>query len=290
MHNEQQNNTEIIDLRELFKTLQKRKKFIYIFTALVTVFAIIYAYILAKPVYEVRAMIQIGKIYAGTKDETPLDNLEDIKQKLQYLYGVNGKKGRNYPRVKSIIIPKNSKSIFAIVVEGRDNESATSRITKVTQALENNYAQKIKTYMDTQKELIALTQHDIIQSQKNLDDIQDTLKDYNKKILNITKKDAALAGLYTIQISQNQSRLSEIQSRISMLKTRYFDLKLSIAPLRITRTHIIGSVEVLNKPIKPKKALIVTVSFITSLMLSLFLAFFLEFISGLKKPENEEIQ
>lgn len=290
MNNEQQNNTEIIDLKELFYILKKRKKIIYLFTVLVTLFAIIYAFFLAKPVYDVRAMIEIGKMDAGTKDETPLDNLGDVKQKLVYLYGVNSKKKREYPRVKSITIPKKSKSIFSITVEGRDNESAISHIDKLVHKLESDYAEKIKTYIDTQKELITLTQYDILMSQKNLDDIQKTLKDYNKKILNITEKDAALAGLYTIQISQNQSRLQEIQSRISGLKTRKFNLNLSMAPLRITQTHIIGNVEVLKKPIKPKKALIVIVSFITSLMLSIFLVFILEFVGSFKEPRNEEAQ
>ena len=286
MHNVHQQNTDIIDLRELFNVLKKRKKIIYILTSLVTLCVIIYAFFLAKPVYDVRAMIEIGKMDAGTKDETPLDNLGDVKQKLLYLYGVNSKKEREYPRVKSITIPKKSKSIFSITVEGRNNESAISHIDKVVHKLESNYAQKIKTYIDTQKKLIALTQYDITVTQKNLNDIQETLKGYNKKILNITEKDAALAGLYAIQISQNQSRLQEMQSLISRLTTRKFNLELSIAPLRITQTHVIGNVEVLDKPIKPKKALIVIVSFITSLMLSIFLAFLLEFIGGFKEENN----
>ena len=290
MQNEQQNNTDIIDLRELFYTLKKRKKIIYIFTLLITLLAIIYAFFLAKPVYNVSAMIEIGKMNASTKNETPIDNLQDVKQKLEHLYGVSSKKKREYPRVKSITVPKKSKSIFFIIVEGRDNESTIEHIDEVVHKLENDYTEKIKTYMDTQKELLALIQYDILMNQKSLDDIQETLKNYEKKILNITEKDAALAGLYTIQISQNQSRFQGIQSRISVLKAKEFNLKLSISPLRITQTHIIGDVEALNKPIKPKKKLIVIVSFITSLMLSVFLAFFLEFISGLKKSEDEEIQ
>jgi capsular polysaccharide biosynthesis protein len=278
-------NEDEIDLRELVQTVKSKKKLIYLVTGAITLLGVLYAFVLTKPVYEVKAMIEVGKTNAGTKDESPLDNIEYIKQKLTYVYGINSKKRRDFPRVKSINVPKKSKSIFSIVVEGRDNDSSIQYINTVVQKLESSYALKVKTYTDTQKELISLTKKDIFTSQKNLNDIESTLKDYNVKMLNITEKDAALAGLYTIQISQNQSRLQDLQTRISGLKTKAFNLTLSIAPLRITETHIIGDVEVLEKPIKPKKALIVIVAFITGLMLSIFLVFFLSFLGSLKEEK-----
>lgn len=276
---------DTIDLRELFKTIKKRKKFIYIITGTITTLAVLYAFILAKPVYEVKAMIEIGKIDAGTKDETPLDNINDFKQKFEHLQGIHSKKKREYPRVKTIAVPKGSESIFSIIVESRDNQSAMTHINAVVSQIENKYSKKVETYIDTQKELILLTENDISENQHNLENIKSTLENYHEKILNITDKDAALAGLYTIQISQNQTQVQELQSLISELKTKVFELRLSIAPLRITKTHIVGSVEVADMPIKPKKTLIIIVSFITALMFSIFLVFFLTFIKGLKEEE-----
>jgi len=277
---------DTIDLRELLQTIKKRKKLIYLITGAITVLAILYAFVLAKPIYEVKAMIEIGKIGAGTKDETPLDDIRDTKQKLEYLYGVHSKKKSNYPKLKAITVPKNSQSIFSITVAGRDNSSATSYINKIVQQVEKNYADKVQSYTSTQKELISLTEEDIVVSEKNLQEIQDSLKNYHEKILNLSEKDAALAGIYTIQVSQNQSRLQGLQSRISGLKTKLFNLKLDISPLRINQTHIVGKVEVLDKPVKPKKVLIVLVAFITGLMLSIFLIFFLKFLSGLKEEKE----
>ena len=285
MEHKEYTHSDVIDLRELLQTIKKRKKLIYGITGAITLLAALYVFVFAKPVYEVRAMIEIGKIDAGTKDETPLDNIEDVKQKLEYLYGVKSKKKRKYPRVKSITASKKSKSIFSVLVEGHTNEEALAHIDTVVEKLEKSYALKVKTYIDTQKELITLTQKDIEITAKNLENVKKTLTDYNEKVLHITQKDAALAGLYTIQISQNQTRLQGLQSRISVLKTKEFNLKLSIAPLRITQTHIIGKVEVLDKPIKPKKALIIVVSFITGLMFSIFLVFFLSFLKGLKEEK-----
>ena len=286
MEHKQEIQNDVIDLKELWAVVAKRKKLIYAITILVTLLAIVYAYMFAKPVYQVQAMVEIGKIDAGTKDESTLDDIIDLKQKLEYLYGTKSKKQRSYPKVKSISVAKKSKSIFSIAVEGRSNEEAITLIDTIIKKVETDYANKVNTYIETQKELISLTQSDINDTRENLENIQQSLKDYNQKIMSLSTQDAALAGIYTIQISQNQERAQALQSRISALKAKEYDMKLSVSPLRIKPTHIVGEVEVLERPIKPKKALIVIVSFITALMFSIFLAFFLSFLSGLRDEKK----
>jgi uncharacterized protein involved in exopolysaccharide biosynthesis len=276
-------NEDIIDLRELVHTLKKRKTLIVSVTGFITLLAALYAFVLAKPLYEVKAMIEIGKINAGTKDEMPLDNLQDVKQKLEYIYGVSTKKRRDFPRVKAISIPKKSNSFFYIKVESRDNTSAIRYIKTIINDLEHDYAEKINAHINTQKELLNLNQHDITVTQKNLSNAETLLKNYAQKILDITQKDAALAGLYSMQISDVQSRVQDLQSYISELKQEEYKLKLSLSPLKIKNTEIVGEVEISKTPVKPKKALIVIVAFITGLMFSIFLVFFLSFIQGTKE-------
>jgi capsular polysaccharide biosynthesis protein len=55
---------------------------------------------------------------------------------------------------------------------------------------------------------------------------------------------------------------------------------------KVKMTQLVGDISIENEPIKPKKKLIVFVAFITGLMLSIFLAFFLEFLRGMKEEEN----
>jgi uncharacterized protein involved in exopolysaccharide biosynthesis len=271
-------NRDVIDLRELLQIIKKSKKLIYIITGLITGVAILYAFVLAKPLYEVKAMIEIGKI-----NDNPLDKVEDVKQKLEYIYGVNTKKKRDFPRIKVIRIPKKSNSFIYIYVESGDNQSAIQYINKITHNLEHDYAEKINAHINTQKELLKLNQHDITVTQKNLSDAETLLKNYAQKILDITQKDAALAGLYSMQISDIQSRIQDLQSHISTLKQQEYKLKLSLSPLKIKNTEIVGEVEISETPVKPKKALIVIVAFITGLMFSIFLVFFLSFIQGIKE-------
>ena len=273
-------NDDVIDLRELLQILKKQQKLIVIITSIITLLAIIYA-VVAKPVYEVKAMVEMGKI-----DKKLLANTAELKTKLVYQYGVLSKKKRKFPKVKAIEVGKKSKDTLSIVVEGRDNESAKQYLKSVIEKIETEYTSQINEYIDMQKDLLELTKNDIASRSKHLDEIQNTLNDYNKKMLNITEKDAALAGLFTIQISQNQSNLQALESQISALKAKEYNLNLSISPLKIKQTHLVGEIEVLTKPVKPKKVLIVIVALITGLMLSIFIVFFLNFLQSMKKEDN----
>jgi uncharacterized protein involved in exopolysaccharide biosynthesis len=51
--------------------------------------------------------------------------------------------------------------------------------------------------------------------------------------------------------------------------------------------QVIDEPYVPEKRFKPKRKLIVIVAFVTGLMLSIFIAFFLEWIEGIKRKESE---
>jgi len=278
-----ENNTQCIqqdtiDLRELFGILKKRKKLILATTGIITLFAISYTF-LAKPIYEIKAMIEIGQI-----DAKPIDNINDINQKLSYQYKINTKGVKhNLPFLKSISIPKNSHSILSLSVYANNNEEGKNYLQQVVTKIEKQYKEKTNAYINNQKELIKLINTDIKESEKNLKQMKQELHDYNQRIISLKSKDAALAGIYALQIGQKLTQLQELKKYISKLKTKKQDLKLSITPLKIKPTHTIGAVETLENPVKPKKKLIIIVAFITGLMLSIFLAFLLEFLRDMKE-------
>jgi len=284
-----QNDTQYIEENqinpgELFSIVKRRKKLIWSATALFTLLAVVYIFI-TKPVYEVKTMIELGQI-----DAKPIDDVNDIKEKLAYEYQVNVKgKAIALPRVKTISVPRDSLSILSITIHGNSNEEATEYIQSVINKIETQYKEKTDAYLNSQKELIKLTQEDIIENSRSLKKIKKELDTYSQKIISLKSEDAALAGIYALQIGQigqNQTKLLEIQKYISELKNTEEELKLSITPLMMKPTHIVGEIETLESPIKPKKLLIVIVAFITGLMLSVFLAFFLEFLRGAKEEDK----
>ncbi len=275
-----QNNTQYIqedkiDLRELFTVLKRRKKLIWSVTSLLTLLALIYVFV-AKPVYEVKTMIEVGQI-----DAKPIDNVNDIKQKLSYKYQVNVKgKKIELPRVKTISVPKKSDRILSLKIHSNNNEEGIKYIQTVINKIETQYKEKTDAYTNSQKELITLTREDIKENTASLTQMKKELDKYSQKIVSLKSEDAALAGIYALQIGQKQTQLQNLKKYISQLKTKEQKLKLSITPLMIKPTHIVGEIETLDKPIKPKKLLIVIIAFITGFMLSIFLVFFLEFIRG----------
>ena len=277
-----QENT--IDLRELFAVLKRRKKMIAGVTGVLTILALVYAFFVAKPVYEVKTMIEVGQI-----DKKPIDNVHNIQQKLSYEYQVNVKgKKIELPRVKAISIPKKSNSIFSLTVHSNTNDEGVQYIQTVINKIETDYKEKTDAYIENQKELIELTQGDIKENTASLTQMKQELDKYSQKIISLKSEDAALAGIYALQIGQKQTQLQDLKKYISELKAKEQELKLSITPLKMKPTHIVGEIETLEKSIKPKKKLIVVVAFITGLMLSVFLAFFLEFIGSARKQEVED--
>ena len=286
MQNNTQHTEDKIELKELFAILKSYKKLIAGVTVLFILFALTYIYFIAKPVYAVKTMIEVGQI-----KEKPIGNVNDIQQKLAYEYRINTKEAQiKLPRVVTITVANKSKNIILITIHGHSNKEAVKYIQTVIRKIETDYKEKIVTYTNSQKKLIKLTQEDIKENSINLKKIKKALDAYSQKIISLKSEDAALAGIYALQIGQigqNQTKLLEIQKYISELKNTEQKLKLSITPLMIKPTHIVGEIVTLENPIKPKKKLIIIIAFITGLMLSIFLIFFLEFLRGSTEEDPE---
>ena len=75
----------------------------------------------------------------------------------------------------------------------------------------------------------------------------------------------------------------ELQTKISQLNEKVDIQKLQNSEQNITNTKLVGEYIIRDYPIKPKKLLIIVVAFVTGFILSIFLVFFMSFISNLKK-------
>jgi len=271
---------ETIDIRELFAILTKRKKLIWLITALFTLLALAYVFI-AKPVYEVKAVLELAQI-----NKKPVHPVETIKQKIVTVFQVNDKSKKiEFPIVSQVSIPKKSENILIIHTQGYDNASAKKKLQEAISYINNAQKKELNTYEKLQKKRLNITQSDMEQNEQFINKTKNDIRYYENKILNISKQDAALAGIYAIEIGKKETDLNLAVNKIYTLKNKKNDLEFSLSPQRVQKTEIIGEFQVLEKPIKPKKKLIVIVAFITGLMLAVFLAFFLEFLSGGKKED-----
>jgi len=273
---------DVIDLRELFFVLKKRKKMIALISTIITFLAIVYVFLIAKPIYEVGATIEIAQI-----DKDPVQDLISLKQKVEVLFDVHSKtKIIKFPIVSDIKIPKGSTKLVNIKTQGYDNNSTKQKLQEVIDYITVEQNKELTSYKEIQKKQLALIDKNIIRNKNFIERIKKDMNHYQNKLFNITTQDAALAGIYSIEIGKKQTELNNAASKIYSLKNTKSNLELSISPIKIQKMTVIGNIETRNHPIKPKKFLIVIIAFITGLMLSVFLAFFLEFILGLKKEEN----
>ena len=269
---------DVIDLRELFLILKKRKNLIFTITTIVTLISIIYVYLITKPVYAVKTTIELAQI-----DKKSVENIIDLKEKLGIIY-ISDK--NNLPLLKKINMPKKTKNLLILEAHGYDNQTAEKKLEEVLSYITKHQNKELQSYITMQNKKLALTISNIQRKQELSIAIQKVIDNYEHKLLNISKQDAALAGIYTIEIGKKQTELNNAKNQIYSLQNSIDTIELSISPMKIKKTTIVGKIEMNDHPIKPKKKLTIIVAFITGLMLSIFLAFFLEFILGLKKEEN----
>ena len=69
-----------------------------------------------------------------------------------------------------------------------------------------------------------------------------------------------------------------VNEELANMIIRRNNLKTLLLPYNYKNTHIVNSILTDDKPVKPKKKLIVIVGFVTGFILSIFLVFMLEFI------------
>ena len=280
-------SSDEIDLRELFLVLRNRKKMIYGIVVTATLIAAVLAFFIMKPIYSVKSMIEIGTIVGGKKSNTPLDSyVEDIKQKISYTYRI-GEKGvkRELPYVATVTLPKDSKNILSLEVLARNNKEGIKYLQTISDKIISDANKKTYAHIEETKRQIELFENDLLSSNENYKNIKNSIGTMNQKVASLSKIDPALAAIYALQVSQKDLTLSEIKNTMITIKNKIEELKDSISTNNVEFTKMIDKIQVLENPIKPKKALIVVVAFIASLIFSIFLIFFLNYIEGMKKED-----
>ena len=258
-----------IDLRELFTTIARYKKFIIVFTLLVTLLAAAYAF-LKKPVYEIQADIQVGYI-SGSNSNAKLYMIEPyaLKIYIKNNFDNSDDPDKTLPKV-TVDLMKKSKDILNLSIEDISNEAAKKYLDTIMSA--------VKTEED--KKLLAYTQN--IQDQINI--LQEQKKRIEEQIPLIYKELRRIKDSFIYQTLL--TNIQKMNNDVLNIKLRIQSLEEKISPLNLTRTSFIGNVKQHDHPIKPKKKLIIVVAFITGLILAIFLVFFIEFIKSMKEEED----
>ncbi len=164
------------------------------------------------------------------------------------------------------------KEIFRVV----KREPSLAAMSAMQMAnLENDIAHLNTKIIDIESQIQIIREETIPNLEKDkmsiLEESIPTIKAQKRKLLEqiIPAKEAEIEKMTSITLPGIQTQIKEI--------------KMSMKEPYLVMSHIVHKIYTQDKPVKPKKALILIIAFITGLMLSVFLAFFLEFLQDSKK-------
>ena len=339
MQNQKYLKEDEIDLKELFKAIWSYKKFILIFTFIITVLSIIYV-TLKTPIYQVKSIIKIGSIA-----DIPLENSNILEKNIRVIFGLDNNSfsiKEDEGIVTGINIIKNTTSLIEVTTEAFTNEKAILKQHEVLEYLQDEYKYKIDEFIfktnlniknlegqikyinevkKVQKEesIDFLNRVDLVLIENKLSFNKEKLSQYQENINNILKKRSSNDTqnmLSAMEILNYQSLILSLQNQIENLnkekqnilvdkipnikreleyniKNELEDIlnRIELEKLKFTNkiaknSEFVGSILVNEHPIKPKKLLIVVVSFVTGFILSIFLVFFIQFVNNIKKEEK----
>ena len=312
-----------IDLRELFLTIKKNKKFIFIFTAIVTILALAYVFI-KTPLYEATALVKIGnyKLYNNNNNNNNnnkvlLDNAYQLTKELNVIFIDMHKNDKNAKsKITSINVPKKQKGFIEIKAQAVSNNFAVKNINEVVAYIRakdqkilddvserrkfeiSNITRKIANIKD--KEIVMIDSKIHLQT-ISLSSYKKQVKLIDDNIKKIENKNPALAALKLMEKRDLSEFILKLNLQLIDLKDKKDNLSTTVIadlqekrnllrsmllPHNYKNSYVVGSVLTNDYPVKPKKKLIVVVAFITGLILSIFLVFFMEFLRGLKDEED----
>jgi len=139
--NQQYIQEDEIDLRELWKIIISKKKFIILFTSIITIGAVIFAY--AKnptPIYSGNMMIEIGEVKSNNPNQTYFDNAYALKNIIEKQYDVK----INLPKKANSI--NNTNNILTIIVEDKNKENIKNTLATILSYTIERHKSKVKLY------------------------------------------------------------------------------------------------------------------------------------------------
>jgi len=259
-----------IDLYELWLILKKRKKVIFISTLVFLIVGTLYCF-LTPPTYRATHVFRKTVISTGVFKSLANQLEEKLKNKdyksLAELIDCSLNEAKTISSISIETSRRRSKNLFTLEVEGQ-NPSLLKNIDKDIESFFKS-SPAVKEKLNIERELLSQQLNDYSSRLASLQKEANTIK---KKILAGNIK---TLGFNPLDIDKS---ILEIKSKISELNYKLQNLK----PFETVTFYVS------DKPVKPKKKLVIAVSIITGLFIGIFLAFFFEWLENVRKRYSEE--
>ncbi len=253
-----------ISLIDLWRVIAKRKRLILITVAVIL--SLVGAWLLiAKPIYESRAVLGVGQV-------GPIESPQLIVQRLREEHRVKDRSegAQTLPAVTEV---KTMEKVLAngveIIAQAHEAQAAQHFLAEVVAKVMKRHQKLFDVGRAEQtKQLEAL--------QQEAERIEQSLALIEHRISALVGSEASLAGLLTLQKDLLVQRLPQIAQQQTTLR-------LAMSELQSTPTVVLRTPTLPIEPVSPKPVLYMALAGVVGLMLGIFGAFFAEFIGKTRK-------
>lgn len=259
-----------IDLRELLQSISTHKILIIVLTSCITLLGVVYAFV-KTPTYEVKAILEIGSYSDNTLLETPFS----VIKKLEISQQTNKSTSREESSLDRIVPLKGSENFLELVVSAPSNAEAIKKLEKIISEIQERHQNLLNAYVTPiNKEIKRLEQQrEELRNEKQA--LTNFIAHKTEVLEHIAKDNLAVAVIYMIDLNNKSLELSDMKMKIFTLDNQIKELELTISSKNIKSTGIVEQIMTNDEPIKPRKAGIIAIAFISGFISSLFIAFFL---------------
>ena len=263
-------------------TLTRRPRLILGITAFMTLCAILYAFFIATPIYEAQAMVQVGKINGNH-----VEPIKSTRGKLAFTHQLDSwGHNKRLPVVSSVVIPVGQADLLLVKTIGLSNEDAIKLLHTKVDTLIKRQSKDVEKAQKAYKATIKSSEFQLKSGKASIKEIRQNIIDYDKKVLKLTKEDVSLLGTYFLELWKLRANIEKNERWIGSAAHHLGRARLMLVDTK--PPQLVGEIMTSDKPAKPRKALIVTVGFVSGILLSLLIVFFLDFLLEMREKRAED--
>ncbi len=259
-----------IELIDCLRVIWKRKILIIVGT-LVCLIAGGVVNLRLPEIYRAEAIVSIGKILASSSSSSLLDIPKNLAKSIPIEYGLSEEEALKYILKVEVV---RGTSLVKIILEGRDRSRVEELFKGVVNRLIDDHLRKAESSVKSYRVLIGELETDIKMIQEHIAQLEAELGKVNTK-----KIDPVIVIMVQNNLWQRKANLRDIQQRL-------FSNQLAVDSVKEYKTRLVGGVK--KTTVKPKKKLNVIIGGVVGLMMSLFLAFFMEYLGKVRVREKKK--
>jgi len=274
-----------INLIEFVKQIWNKRFLIGIITLCFILFA--FFLIFSKnTIYEVRAIFEVGSI---VKKEEPanLENVDELIHKVNIIYNSNVPL-EELTRLKGIKLLSRTDKLIELKVESTSNEKALAFLNEIVSGIKLSHSKIIDNYLALVNSKLSLLEAELVKLHANEKLLIESVAINENNIKRVLSDNAAEAIVYSINLQAQNTELSALKERIYTLEKNILKIKLTLLPVNVKQTEILGDVIISDYPIAPNKKLIVILAAMLGIIFSIILVLIMGFVRKYKEAEYDQ--